>query len=106
MNIQLNQNGLCLKRNQVLTVRGGIGHSILCDSGTVWVTQDGDPRDIILGAGEAFTLDRNGPAVVQAFEPGSISITRPAEHKHAGAPATSPWRAVAGVGLPRDAVGI
>lgn len=75
MNIQLNQNGLCLKRKQLVMVRDGLGHSIVCDSGSVWVTQEGDPRDIVLGAGEAFTLDRPGTALVLAFEPGAISIT-------------------------------
>ena len=106
MNIELNQHGLCLKRNQVVTVRGGIGHSIVCDSGTVWVTQEGDPRDIILHAGESFTIDRNGPALVQAFEAGAISITRSAVQSRASVPAPLSRRAVAGVGLPRGAVGL
>ena len=74
MNIEFNQNGLCLQANQVVKVRGGLGHSIVCERGSVWVTQDGDPRDVILHAGESFTLDRDGPALVQAFEPGAISV--------------------------------
>jgi hypothetical protein len=106
MNIKLNQDELCLKRNQVVTVRGGLGHSIVCDSGTVWVTQDGDLRDIILRAGEAFTLDRNGPALVQAFEQGAISITRPVVQTRASVPARWSRRAVAGAGLPRGALGM
>jgi len=106
MNIELNQDGLCLKRNQLVKVRGGLGHSIVCDSGTVWVTQDGDPRDIILRAGESFTIDRNGPALVQAFEPGAISITRSAVQTRASLPAWLSRRAMAGAGLPRGAVGI
>lgn len=106
MNIELNQNGLCLKRNQVVNMRGGLGHSIVCDSGTVWVTQDGDPRDIILRAGDSFTIDRNGPALVQAFEQAAISITRSAVQTCATVPAALPWRGVAGVALPRGAVGI
>jgi hypothetical protein len=77
MNIELNQDDLCMKSKQLLRVRGGIGHSIACHSGSVWVTQDGDPRDVILRAGESFTLDRPGPALVQAFQPGAISIVRP-----------------------------
>ena len=80
MNIELNRNGLCLKPNQLVKVRDGRGHSIVCHSGSVWVTQDGDPRDVVLRAGEAFTLDRDGPALVQAFEPGAISIA-PVEPK-------------------------
>ncbi len=76
MNIELKQKDLCLKRRQVVKVRDGLGHSIVCDSGSVWVTQEGDPRDIVLGAGEAFTLDRRGTALVLAFEPGAISVTQ------------------------------
>ena len=76
MNIELNQDGLCLNTNQVVKVHGGLGHAIVCHSGTVWVTQDGDPRDVILRAGDAFTFDREGPALVQAFEPGAISIAQ------------------------------
>jgi Protein of unknown function (DUF2917) len=83
MNIELNQNGLCLKRKQVVKVRDGRGHAIVCDSGSVWVTQEGDPRDIVLGAGEAFTLDRRGTALVLAFEPGAISIAKAEAHTRA-----------------------
>lgn len=74
MNLELNQNNLCLKRNQVLRVRDGLGHSVVCDSGSVWLTQEGDPRDIVLNAGDAFALDRRGLALLLAFEPGAIRI--------------------------------
>jgi Protein of unknown function (DUF2917) len=106
MNIELNQDGLCLKRNQVVKVRGGIGHSVVCESGTVWVTQDGDPRDIILRAGDSFTIDRSGPALVQAFEQAAISITRSAVQNRASVRAALARRAMAGAGFPRGAVGV
>lgn len=77
MRIELNQDGLCLKRHQVVKVRGGIGHTVVVHSGSIWVTQDGDPRDVILRAGQVFTLDREGPALLQAFEQGAISIRQP-----------------------------
>ena len=76
MRIELNQNGLCLKQIKVVKVRSGIGHTVVCHSGSVWVTQDGDTRDVILHAGETFTFDRDGPALLQAFEPGAISIVQ------------------------------
>jgi hypothetical protein len=76
MRIELNQNGLCLKRKKVVKVRGGIGHTVVCHSGSVWVTQDGDTRDVILYAGESFTFDRDGPALLQALDPGAISIVQ------------------------------
>ena len=52
MNLEFNAQGLCLKPKQLLKVRGGIGHAIVCHSGCLWVTQHRDPRDIVMGAGE------------------------------------------------------
>lgn len=40
----------------------------MCCAGTIWITQEGDPRDIFLAAGERFTLDRPGLALISAEE--------------------------------------
>lgn len=106
MNIELNQNGLCLKRNQVVKVRGGLGHSIVCDGGSVWVTQEGDPRDVILNAGEAFKLERKGLALVLAFEPGAISITQAEPQSRATRLAAILKAALSGAGLARRSHGL
>ena len=45
------------------------GHVIRCLSGTLWVTQEGDPRDHILAAGDEFLIEAPGAVVVQAFTP-------------------------------------
>jgi len=105
MNLELNPDGLCLKPNQVLKVHGGIGHAIVCHSGSLWVTQHRDQRDIVLGAGEAFALDRNGLALVQALAQSAVSLVPASRGGRAAAPAAWPARAVAGMGLPRIAVG-
>ena len=106
MNLELNHDGLCLKSHQVLKVRGGSGHTIICHSGAVWVTQDRDQRDIVLGAGESFALDRNGLALVQALGQSAISIVPAAVGYRAAVPAGLPRHAAAAAGLPRAAVGI
>jgi len=74
MRIDLNQAGICLKANQIVKMRGDLGHSIVCERGTMWLTQHRDLRDVILRAGEAFTLDHAGPTLVMAVEPGAIRI--------------------------------
>jgi hypothetical protein len=34
--------------------------------GTLWITQEGDPQDVVLRAGDNWTVERNGLTVVQA----------------------------------------
>jgi hypothetical protein len=106
MNIELNRNGFCLKPNQLVKVRGGLGHSIVCHSGSVWVTQDGDLRDVILRAGESFTLDREGPALLQAFEQGAISIAQSKPQSRATRLAGFLKSALPGAGPARGALAI
>lgn len=105
MTLELNQDGLCLKPKQLLKVRGGSGLTIDCHSGSLWLTQDRDRRDIVLGAGESFTLDRNGLALVQALEQSAVSI-QPAgsgRRAHAAAP---PWHGFGGGRLSHRAAGV
>lgn len=106
MNLELNQDGLCLKSRQMLKVRRGSGHTIVCHNGSVWLTQHGDGRDIVLGAGESFALDRNGLALVQALEQSAISIAPPALRARAAPPAARTGHALKAAGRARGAVGI
>ena len=106
MNLELDQDGLCLKPQQILKVRSGSGHTIVCHNGSVWLTQHGDGRDIVLGPGDSFALDRNGLALVQALEQSAISIAPPALRARAAAPAARSGHALAGAGFARGAMGI
>lgn len=57
-----------LAPGQSLRVRDAVGRTIMCCAGTVWITQEGDLRDIFLTAGQRFTFDRPGLALIHAEE--------------------------------------
>jgi hypothetical protein len=57
-----------LPRRQTLQLHARHGERIECQQGELWITQDGDPRDIILGPGQCLTLDRTGTAVISALK--------------------------------------
>lgn len=65
-----------LQRRQTFQLRARRGERIECQSGELWVTQDGDPRDVILGPRECFTLDRAGTAVVSALKDAAFVYLR------------------------------
>lgn len=57
-----------LARGHSLKVRDAAGCTVMCCAGTVWITQENDARDIFLTAGERFTFDRPGLALIRAEE--------------------------------------
>ena len=63
-----------LEEGQVVTLVDAAGARILPQRGQVWVTQEGDREDHILGAGEALVVLRPGLTIVQALEPASVAI--------------------------------
>ena len=53
----------CIRR-----VRHPIGRKVECVSGTLWITQDGDRRDIVLSPGDSFAFDQRGDALISALD--------------------------------------
>jgi hypothetical protein len=47
---------------------------VCCASGSLWITQDGDPKDSIVGAQESYRAERDRPMHVYALQPCVIEI--------------------------------
>ena len=72
-------DGAALPRRGLLSIRGGRGAVLFIEHGEVWVTQEGDRRDVVLSAGAWFRLDRDGTAIVQARRAASVTLTAGAD---------------------------
>jgi hypothetical protein len=67
MNHDLISGTRLLGKGHIRHVRAQRGRRVELLSGSLWITQDGDRRDIVLAAGEAFDFDRGGDALLSAF---------------------------------------
>ena len=57
---------------------GQPGTSVLCTTGALWLTQQGDYHDHLLKAGQSFTLNQSGIVLVQGLPCGKAHILPPA----------------------------
>ena len=57
-----------ITKGRVRRVADPIGRRVECLSGVIWVTQDGDLRDIILEPGEGFDFDRSEGVLISALK--------------------------------------
>jgi hypothetical protein len=65
---------IALKARTLHRIVDGAGLTILCLKGAIWVTQQNDRCDTVLRAGETFTLDRPGLAVLYALNSACATI--------------------------------
>ena len=63
-----------LERNAILPLGDPRGLRIGCLDGVLWITQDEDPGDVVLEAGQAHVLQGKRKAVLLALEPARFSI--------------------------------
>ena len=55
-----------LQSRELLDITDGQGLAVICLDGAAWITQSDDARDIVIKAGQAFVLDKQGLALVAA----------------------------------------
>jgi len=59
---------------------------VSCREGSVWITLDDDPRDIVLEAGQCFSTSEHRRALIYAFERARVRVS-PVEAAAQPAPA-------------------
>lgn len=64
-----------LSDDELLRVRHAGAAEVRALQGQVWVTQDGDLRDIVLQAGESFRFDRDSPVLIAPFGSAQVMLT-------------------------------
>ncbi len=67
---EIDLDGLELLKLEV----GQAGARVLCTTGTLWLTQPGDPQDHLLKAGQSFTFNQRGIILVQGLPCGKALI--------------------------------
>ena len=75
MRIELEPGALRLARGQTLRVIDALGSIIRCAEGSVWITEEDMPDDVVLEAGHSYRLSRKGLALVHAFGDATVALT-------------------------------
>jgi len=68
------RQSIALAARCVHRIENAKGVEIACVRGATWVTQERDPRDLILAAGQSLVLDKAGLAVIYAFKDALITV--------------------------------
>ena len=77
MELHLNAPVLALAAGEVVTLDDVRGIRIQARLGTVWVTEEANPRDHVVGPGESHVVSRAGRTVIQALQPAWVAIGEP-----------------------------
>ncbi|HET7729883.1 MAG TPA: DUF2917 domain-containing protein [Usitatibacter sp.] len=74
MTLTLERPLIALEAGQLLTLDDAAGTRIVSRLGTVWITEEGDPEDHIVGPGETRLIGRGGRTLLQAMQPAWIAL--------------------------------
>jgi hypothetical protein len=67
MILELRQGAVQLGPNQTLRVVDGEGTTVCAVQGAVWITEENQPKDIVLQPGSCYRLRNRGIAIVNSL---------------------------------------
>ncbi len=74
----LNLASTSLRKGEALHLYHALGQRIEALDGRLWITMDGDLRDIVIDAGEGFTVDRGTDVLLSAMSDAHLVVLTPA----------------------------
>lgn len=74
MDVRTERVRIELDGGETLRIQDARGASVTVVSGEVWLTQEGDPGDVVLVAGERHVVAHRGLSVLQAFDASRVTI--------------------------------
>lgn len=77
MKVDIKQHTLDLADEGLLAIRDGQATRIRVQEGTLWITEEGEVKDTILGHGDSYTIRHPGLAVLTSLGASRISIEGP-----------------------------
>ena len=67
MKIEMSCGDLALKQHGIALLRRARGVRLVAIHGTAWLTIDGERRDVVLNAGDAFAIETDADVVITAL---------------------------------------
>lgn len=66
-----------MAKASIQEIKQALGVTIECLEGSVWITLDGDVRDLVLDAGQTCKIDRKRRALIQALDTARVRLVPP-----------------------------
>lgn len=66
-----------LRKGEVLHLHHALGQRIEALGGRLWITMDGDLRDVVIDAGDGFTVDRSSNVLLSAMSDAQLIVLTP-----------------------------
>ena len=67
----------CLETGHGLSLRNAAGVALTPLNGRVWLTMEGDRRDLDLRPGRQYVIERDGVTIAYALEPSLVRVEHP-----------------------------
>ena len=71
------QASIGIVRGKPIRIDDGRGIEVAVVHGSVWITQHWDSRDICIGTGESFRIERDGATMIDALKSSLVTLTLP-----------------------------
>lgn len=74
MYIDIDSSTINLDMNGMVTLQDGSGAQVVCRSGSLWVTQEGELKDWVIEPDNVLTIHRSGRTIITALEAASLTL--------------------------------